>query len=174
MTCAYIDLNPVAAGIAAAPETSRHTSVRQRVQHAKQKGKLEELKAAARGSVAGSRAAGRLEEAHWLCPLQDLRQKGSTREGMLENFSLGSYLLLVDYTSRVCRAGKARVTREVAAILDRLGTSAEFWEDRLKKLFGKSRLLGSYFSTDPDRLREIAARRGVHHIDNSVQLSSAG
>jgi len=55
-----------------------------------------------------------------------------------------------------------------------LGTSAELWEDRLKKLFGKSRLLGSYFSTDPDRLREIAARRGVHHVDNSAQLSSAG
>ena len=62
----------------------------------------------------------------------------------------------------------------LAAILDRLGTSAEFWEDRLQKLFGKSRLLGSYFSTAPDRLRVIAARQGVHHVDNSVQLSSTG
>ena len=32
-TCAYIDLNPVAAGIAKAPETSHHTSIRQRVRH---------------------------------------------------------------------------------------------------------------------------------------------
>jgi hypothetical protein len=46
-TCAYIDLNLVVAGIAAAPETSKRTSVRQRVQHANAKGKLDELKAAA-------------------------------------------------------------------------------------------------------------------------------
>jgi hypothetical protein len=30
-TCAYIDLNPVAAGIAAVPETSEHTSIKERV-----------------------------------------------------------------------------------------------------------------------------------------------
>ena len=29
--CAYIDLNPVAAGVAATPEASKHTSIRQRV-----------------------------------------------------------------------------------------------------------------------------------------------
>lgn len=173
-TCAYIDLNPFAAGIAAAPETSKHTSVRQRVQHAKSEDKLADLKAAARNSIAGSRAAGRLEESHWLCPLEDLRSKGSSREGMLENFSLGSYLLLVDYTSRLCRAGKARLSREVTGILDRLGTTAEFWQQRMKKLFGKPRLLGSYFSTSAERLKEIAARRGVHHVDNEISLARAG
>ena len=46
-TCAYIDLNRVAAGIAAAPETSRHTSIRRRVMQVKEKGKLRELKSAA-------------------------------------------------------------------------------------------------------------------------------
>ena len=44
-TCAYIDLNPVAAVIAAAPESSRHTSIRRRVKHVQEKGKLKELKA---------------------------------------------------------------------------------------------------------------------------------
>jgi hypothetical protein len=44
---------------------------------------------------------------------------------MLEGFSLGSCLLLVDYTGRLCRQGKARLSREVAWILDRLGTGAE-------------------------------------------------
>jgi REP element-mobilizing transposase RayT len=173
-TCAYIDLNPVAAGMAATPETSRHTSVRQRVQHAKSKGKLTDLKAAAKGSIAGSRVAGRLEESHWLCPLEDRRHKGAAREGMLENFSLGSYLLLVDYTSRLCRNGKARVSREVAGILERLGTSADFWEQRLKKLFTRSRLLGTYFATDRERLRQLAARRGVHHLDNLVAVPAGG
>jgi hypothetical protein len=165
-TCAYIDLNPVAAGIAATPETSRHTSVRRRVWHAKAQGKLGELKAADWGSVAGSRAAGDVEQDLWLCPVEDRRRQGSTREGMLEGFSLGSYLLLVDYTSRLCRQGKARVSGEVAAILDRLGTSAEVWGHRIQRLFEKTRLLGSYFAADRERLRELARKRGVHHLDN--------
>jgi hypothetical protein len=173
-TCAYIDLNPVAAGLAATPETSLHTSLRQRVEHAKARGKLSQLKAAARGSVAGSRAAGRLEEQHWLCPLEDLRKKGSVREGMLESFSLGSYLLLVDWTSRLYRQGKARVSPEVAGILDRLGTSAEYWEYRMKRLLGKARLMGNYFATSRSRLQEIAARRGVHHIDNAIGAPATG
>jgi len=171
-TCAYIDLNPVAAGIAAAPETSQHTSVRQRVAHARREGRLAELKGAARGSVAARRAAARLEESHWLCPLEDLRRQGSSREGMLEGFPLGSYLLLVDYTSRLVRQGKARVSTEVAGILDRLGTSAEFWQHRMEQMFKKSRVLGSYFSTSAERLQEVAAHRGVHHVDNAVSLTS--
>jgi hypothetical protein len=165
-TCAYIDLNAVAAGIAAAPETSRHTSVRQRVRHAKAKGKLAELKAAESGSVAGSRTAGNVEQDLWLCPVEDRRRQGAPREGMLEGFSLGSYLLLVDYTSRLCRQGKARVNREVASILDSLGISAATWSQRIQGLFSKSRLLGSYFTTDRKRLRELAKSQGVHHLDN--------
>jgi REP element-mobilizing transposase RayT len=165
-TCAYIDLNPVAAGMTATPETSRHTSVRQRVRHAKAKGKLADLKAAESGSVAGSRAVADVEQDLWLCPVEDRRRQGGQREGMLEGFSLGSYLLLVDYTSRLCRKGKARVSREVASILDRLGTSPDVWAARMERLFSKTRLLGSYFTTDRKRLRDLAQQRGVHHLDN--------
>ena len=165
-TCAYIDLNPVAAGVARAPETSKYTSIRQRVGHVRGQGRLAELKAAARGSVAGSRAARDLEQGHWLCPLEDRRRRGSRREGMLESFSLGSYLLLLDYTSRLRRTGKARVSRQVSCILDRLGTSAEVWDFRIQRLLSQDRLLGSYFATHRQRLRELASRRGVHHLDN--------
>ncbi len=49
-------------------------------------------------------AAG-LEEKHWLCPVEDRRRIDSTREGMIEGFALGSYLLLVDYTARLFREG---------------------------------------------------------------------
>jgi hypothetical protein len=65
--------------------------------------------------------------------------------GELEGFSLGSYLLLVDYTGRLCRQGKARLSRELASMLERLGTSGEAWGQRMRKLFGKTRLLGSSF-----------------------------
>ena len=169
-TCAYIDLNPVAAGLAATPETSQHTSIRQRILHAELRGELASLEAATQGSVADSKAAGTFEASHWLCPLEDLRSKGVPREGMLAGFSLGSYLLLVDYTGRLCRTGKARISSEVAGILERLGTSAEFWQQRLEKLFAKSRLFGNYFATDTARLAEIAIRRGLHHVDNAVRV----
>jgi REP element-mobilizing transposase RayT len=165
-TCTYIDLNPVAAGIAATPETSPHTSIRQRVRHAKAKGKLADLKAALSGSVAASRRAEDVERDLWLCPMEDRRGQGAGREGMLDGFSLGSYLLLVDYTSRLYRQGKARVGPEVASILHRLGTNPDVWTQRVGQLFSKPRLLGSYFATDRERLRDLARQRGVHHLDN--------
>ena len=105
-TCAYIDLNPVAAGIAEVPEASAHTSIKERVDHVQAQGRTEDLKAARTGSVAGSAAAAGLEESHWLCPIEDRRRLDSAREGMVEGFSLGNYLLLVDYTARLFRAGK--------------------------------------------------------------------
>jgi hypothetical protein len=75
-------------------------------------------------------------------------------------------LLLVDYTSCLCRQGKTRASREVAAILDRLGTSADVWAQRIQQLFMKARLLGSYFTTARQRLRDLARQRGRHHLDN--------
>jgi len=72
----------------------------------------------------------------------------------------------------VVRQGKARVSPEVVGILDRLETNAEFWQQRMEKLFATSRLLGSYFATSVERLREVATHRGVHHVDNAVSLAS--
>src|SRR6516162_209489 len=40
-TCAYIDLNPVAAGVAMVPETSKHTSIKERVDHVLAQGRRE-------------------------------------------------------------------------------------------------------------------------------------
>ena len=76
-----------------------------------------------------------------------------------------SRLQLVDYTARLYRAGKAAVSREVAAILDRLGSTAEEWQERLEKL-RQGRFLGRYFATTRDRLREVAQRLGVKRVPN--------
>ncbi len=164
-TCAYIDLNPVAAGIVEVPEESPHTSVTTRVEHVKAQGRTSDLKAAEQGSVAGSTASVGLEEAIWLCPIEDRRKLDSSREGMVEGLSLGSYLLLVDYTGRLFREGKSAISTELAGILARLGTSAEGWQARLEKLKG-GRLLGRFFAASRERLREVAARLGVHHLAN--------
>jgi REP element-mobilizing transposase RayT len=164
-TCAYIDLNPVAAGIVEVPEASPHTSVTTRVEYGKAQGRTSDLKRAETGSVAGSVASAGLEEAIWLCPIEDRRRLDSSREGMLEGLSLGSYLLLVDYTGRLFREGKAAISAELTGILDRLGFSAESWQARLEKLRG-GRLLGRFFAGTRARLREVAARLRVHHLAN--------
>ena len=52
------------------------------------------------------------------------------------------------------------------SILNRLGTSAEVWGLRVQRFLSQDRLLGSYFSTDRQRLRELACKRGVHHVGN--------
>jgi len=164
-TCAYIDLNPVAAGIAEVPEASPHTSVTARVEHVKAQGRTVDLQAAEQGSVAGSNASLGLEDSIWLCPIEDRHALDSSREGVLAGFSLGSYLLLVDYTGRLFRDGKAVISAELAGILNRLGSTAERWQARLEKL-RSGRLLGRFFAASREKLREVAAQLGVHHLAN--------
>jgi hypothetical protein len=164
-TCAYIDLNPVAAGLAAVPEASAHTSIQQRVKHVEEQGRIDDVKAAEEGQRAGVARSSGLEESHWLCPVEDRRAIDSAREGMLAGFTLGHYLLLVDYTGRLFREGKASISREVSALFDRLGSSAESWQERLVKL-SEGRLLGRFFAASRQRLRDVASALGVRHLDN--------
>jgi hypothetical protein len=164
-TCAYIDLNPVAARIAEVPEARAHTSIKERVDHVKAQGRTDDLKAAREGSVVGSKAAAGLEESHWLCPIEDRRRVDSTREGMPKAFSLGSYLLLVDYSGRLFREGKAIISREVAEIFERMGTTGETWQARLEKL-SQGRLLGRFLAASRQRLREVTQRLGLRRAVN--------
>jgi REP element-mobilizing transposase RayT len=179
-TCAYIDLNPFAAGIAKTPEDAPHTSIKQRVDHVRKNGYLDTLHAAAAAkSVVAAIIEADLEQSHWLCPLQDRKtagegSAGAAREGMLPGFSLSSYLELVDWTARLCRTGRARITREVAGIMTRLGTSPEYWQSQLRKLIGKDRWLGNYCATSAKFIKAMAAKHGVHHVDNALGCMATG
>jgi hypothetical protein len=164
-TCAYIELNPVAAGIADVPEAGEHASVKQRVDHVEANGRTDDLKAARDGSIAGSEVSAGLEEPYWLCPIEDRRRLGSLREGMLEGLSLGKHLLLIDYAGRLFRDGKAAISRRVAEIFDRLGSSAERWQARLEEL-SKGRLFGRFFAASRQRLREVAERLVLRGVPN--------
>jgi hypothetical protein len=164
-TCTYIDLNPVAAGIAEVPEASPYTSITTRVENVEEQGRTTDLTAAEHGSLAGSNASAGVEESLWLCPIEDRRNVDSSREGMLEGFSLGSYLLLVDFTGRLFRGSKAAISAELTGIFNRLGTTAETWQARLEKL-KSGRLLGRFFAASRERLREAAAHMRVHHLAN--------
>ncbi|MGO9919490.1 MAG: hypothetical protein ACLQIB_32935 [Isosphaeraceae bacterium] len=74
-------------------------------------------------------------------------------------------MLLVDYTSRLFREGKAVISRDVAAIFERLGSSAETGQSRLEKL-SKGRLFGRFFAASRARLREVSERLGLRRVPN--------
>lgn len=164
--CVYIDLNPLAAGQVRLPEQARFTSLHARLQWCKKQGRLADLQAARRGSVLAAQRARGMESGLWLCPLEDRRSRGDSRVGLRESFSLGTYLLLVDATSRMLRPGKARVGPQVAALLERIGTSVEIWQETLRQMFSRPRLLGVAFSFSRGRLHEAAKHRGCHHLAN--------
>ena len=138
-------------------------------------GNLDTLQAAASAkSIPAAGIEADLEQSHWLCPLQDRKTAGTAREGMLPGFSLSSYLELVDWTARLCRTGKARISQEVVGIMARLGTSPEYWQSHLQKLLGKTRWLGSYCATSAEQLKAIATNHGVHHVDNALGCLATG
>jgi REP element-mobilizing transposase RayT len=163
--CAYIDLNPVAAGIAQTPEESEYTSVKARVDHVVRAGRTDDLKAAQQGTVSGSQAAKRLEDDLWLIPIEDRRRIDSQREGMLEGFTLGKYLVLVEHTGRLLRTGRATISAEVSDILERIDSSARAWQARMLRLRG-GRLLGRIIAASKQAIDRAAQQLGVSRLAN--------
>ena len=102
-----------------------HTSVKARVEHVQASGRIKDLRAAELGSVAAMQVSGGLEDDLWLVPIEDQRGRGAVREGMRSGFTLGQYLMLVEYTGRLLRDGKAAISFEVADIFARLGSTPE-------------------------------------------------
>ena len=128
-----------------------------------------DLEGAMRGLVVANLPAGDVEQTHWLCPLEDRSEQGAAREGMLAGMSLPKYLLLVDYTAHLFRQGKAHLSADVAPIFERLGTTAEMWEQRLMQLkatlIGR-KITGRFLATTREVLSAAARRLGLHHLVN--------
>jgi hypothetical protein len=162
---ACIDLNPVAAGIVPLPEQSPHSSIKERVTNDVAQGRMEDVEQIRNGNVAAQAVSGDIEDSLWLVPIEDRQRQGSLRKGILEGFTLSQYLLLVDYTSRVVRKGKAVVSSELASIFERLQSSDEILSQRIKRLHEKT-WVGRFFSASRDRLRELASNLGVRHLAN--------
>ena len=109
--------------------------------------------------------SGDIEDSLWLVPLEDRQRQGLLRKGIVKGFTFGQYLLLVDYTSRVVRKGKAVVSSGLADIFERLQSTAESWSQRFKRLHEK-KWVGRFLSARRDRLRELASKLSVRHLAN--------
>ena len=104
---AYVDLNPVRAGIAGTPEQSEHTSIKQRAQCFK------------------AHSADPAEQPNYLMPFIG----GSlTSEENGIAFNVKDYLELVDWTGRQIRENSAgKISADAPAILSRLSISPKHW-----------------------------------------------
>lgn len=127
LTCAaYVDLNPIRAGIAQTPETSSFTSARERILARQARKKLEAIEETDL-LVEHDKALDRLKQqansAEWLCPFKN--KPG--RRGFL-SLDQESYLDLLDWTGRQFVAGKkGAIPPHLAPILERLEVDHQQW-----------------------------------------------
>jgi len=84
---------------------------------------------------------------------------------MVEGISLGRYLLLVEYTGRLIRHGKASISSELEGILERLGSSADLWSARVQAMH-KRTIVGRFLAASRERLSKAAAALGFRHVWN--------
>jgi len=157
---AYVDLNPIRAQIAETPETSRFTSVFERIQALGQEARDEaaaiepepsdpkcepEKRLAAPKTEIGDPAGG----AAWLSPFElsetaptdPVPADRASNKGCLA-MSFAQYLQLLDWTGRQLRADKrGSIPADLAPILERLQVSDEGWMQlmcRFTRLFRRA------------------------------------
>ena len=90
------------------------------------------------------------------------------RAGMTSCLSFAGYLRLLDWSGRLFRPGKARVPKEVAEILQRLGSSPDLWHHRLRKLRETARIYGVVFGVTRQAINRFAECKGVSRLANTT------
>ena len=121
---AYVDLNPVRAGLASRPEQSDYTSIKSRIEGARQATEL---------AKCVTRLLRRGELNHFnvpirsLLPFADAVTPGNSTASALPMYER-EYLKLVDETGRMVVLGKrGQLDPDLAPILARLGLSTDEW-----------------------------------------------
>ena len=150
---AYVDLNPVRAGVASLPEESDFTSIQARILQYKKKSKV-------------SKSSQQLT-----VPLKPLRSQGvKTKEAI--SFLLTNYFQLIDWTGRIIREGKqGYIDGTVPDILKRLQVNPHAWlkfmqpeGNRFRRVAGRLLSIKKY--------GEILGKQWLHGVAMSQQLFS--
>ena len=149
---AYVDLNPIRAGLAATPEESDFTSIQERIR-AWQKTNNTSM-VTQPSSIVESGSNPQVDS--WLCPITSNPQQ----RGIL-NMPESQYFDLVDRSGRILRQGKrGAITPDLAPILSRIGAKPDEWIDTIARFGSKFRLaVGSR-----NNLRSFAKKIGVHWL----------
>jgi hypothetical protein len=123
---AYVDLNPIRAGIAATPETSEFTSIYQRIQSVR---------------TSQSPQAPTTPDEQPPIPLRALNTQDRRCHQSIP-FSLSDYLSLVDWTGRAIRCDKrGSIDSSLPPILCRLSINTEAWQRAMQpngNVFGRA------------------------------------
>ena len=192
---AYVDLNPIRAGIALTPETSDFTSVQERIADKVSGFSVfgvqcsEEPESNAATCAQADLQDERIEQgekAGWLAPIElkgfsvfgvqfsenHTKPSAASRpprrasdKGCL-SMTLDQYLKLLDWTGRQLRKDKAgKIPSEFAPILDRLDCSAESWLDLVKNFRKRFRTEAGR----PATLQSVSSlRRSRRHANSSA------
>jgi len=128
---AYVDLNPVRAGIAESPETSEFTSVYDRIvsRQAKAKGAQPVSNPTLKQKKLLTGQQEQATRADWL---RGFGESGS--ESLFVDIDLERYLELVDWTGRSIKAGKqGRIPARLSPILKRLEVDIDNWTENIQR-----------------------------------------
>jgi len=171
LTCmAYVDLNPLRAGLDALPEKAAFCSLKERAQQriarekalrARDKNKRPQSQAildkAGLQLVGGAKKLDALvlkrdDQARndWLCPISSLLGD------YWRDFGPDNYFTLVDTAGRIMRAGKqSRISPQCAAILERIGCDPATW---MESMATPGSLAGAALGHYAARSAEVARR----------------
>jgi hypothetical protein len=140
---AYVDLNPVRAGLADRPESSAYTSVSERMEAVRL---MPELRGAALQPIAG------------------------VSTGIL-SLSTADYLEIVDWTGRVLAPGKrGTISRDAPAVLSMIDVAPDRWASRVRGYgCGWARIVGS--AQDLMEFAKLLGQRWLKGIRLAQRLS---
>ena len=171
---AYVDLNPVRAGLADSPETSEFTSIYDRIMANRARVRLQEEVLAATNNSGNEQYLSMLGKQatsdRWLSPLGSGGEVGSSR-GCI-SISLNQYLTLVDWTGRQIKEGrKGKIPDHYLPILDRLDIESDRWLDTVAGFGGLfCRVAGKVASIR--KAAQRAGRQWLRGLNSSRQAFS--
>jgi len=160
---AYVDLNPIRAGLAASPEESDFTSIQERIRAwnpdtlVQDSVSIEDIQKPVETSLISAPVPESILDFPdssycWLCPIQS----DALRRGIMQ-ISTADYFDLVDKSGRLLRSGKrGAIDVDLAPILLRIGLKPDAWLDTISRFESRFRLAAGLLSS----LRNFADQLG--------------